>query len=116
MAHLARLNGNGLEHKGTPIPLTGEELALGTDPVKVAVVLDDPSISSLHAVVTRDEDGAFILKDQNSIAGTWINLEKVGSDGRMLVHGDVVHLGAMRFQFLLLKAPKDVKPEIKVER
>lgn len=116
VAKLARLNGNGLEHKGTPITLTGETLTLGADPVKAAFVLDDPSISPLHASLSRNEDGTFILKDEGSIAGTWINLEKVGKDGAALTHGDVVHLGAMRFQFVLDRAPQDVKPEIKVER
>ena len=115
-AHLARLNGSGLEPKGTPIPLTGEKMTLGADPVKAAYVLDDPSISALHAVLSKNEEGQFILQDQDSVAGTWINLEAVNKEGMTLTHGGVIHFGAMRFQFLLDKAPKPVKPTIKVER
>ena len=116
VAELVRLNGKGLEPKGTPIPLTGESLTLGADPVKAAFVLDDPSISPLHAVLEKNTEGEFILQDQRSIAGTWVNLGKVDSTGTALAHGDVVHLGMMRFQFLLAKSPKAAKPDIKVER
>ena len=115
-AYLARLNGKGLEHTGTPIPLTGEEISFGADPVKAAYVLDDPSISALHAILSQNEAGAFILKDQDSIAGTWINLEKVERAGKILVHGDVIHFGALRYQFMLEKAPKKVKAQVKVEK
>ena len=116
LAHLARLNGSGLSQRGTPIPLTGKTMTLGADPVKAAYVLDDPSISPLHAILSQNEAGNFILKDQDSVAGTWVNLEQVCSEGKALSHGDLIHIGAMRFQFLLEKAPKKVKPEIKVER
>lgn len=116
LAQLTRLNGDGFEPKGTPIPLTGETLTLGADPVKAAYVLDDPSVSPLHAVLSRDDQGQFVIKDQNSIAGTWINLEKVGNTNVPLTHGDLIHLGALRFQFKLSKAPKAIKPEVKVER
>ncbi len=116
LAQLARLNGKGFEPKGTPIPLTGEPLTLGADPVKAAFVLDDPSISALHAVLSRNDKGQFVIKDQKSIAGTWVNLEKVNGEGTVLAHGDLIHLGAMRFQFKLERAPKKLKPEIKVER
>ncbi len=115
-AYLARLNGSGLSHKGTPIPLNDEEMTLGADPVKAAYVLDDPSISALHAVLSKTEDGNFILKDQDSVAGTWVNLEKVHTEGVLLAHGDVIHFGAMRYQFVLEKAPKKVKPKVKVEK
>jgi len=91
-------------------------MTLGADPVKAAYVLDDPSISSLHAILGKNEEGQYILQDQDSVAGTWINLEAVSKEGMALTHGDVINFGAMRFQFLLDKAPKPVKPTIKVER
>jgi len=115
-AYLARLNGESLSHKGAPLPLTGEEMTFGADPVKAVYVLDDPSISPLHAILSQNEDGRFILKDQDSVAGTWINLEKVLREGKVLTHGDVIHFGAMRYQFMLEKAPKKVKPKVKVEK
>lgn len=115
-AHLARLNGEGLSHIGTPIPLTGEEMTFGADPVKAAYVLDDPSISALHAILSQTEDGHFILKDQTSVAGTWINLENISREGKVLAHGDVIHFGTMRYQFMLEKAPRKGKPQVKVEK
>ncbi len=115
-AYLAPLNGKGNSQTGTPIPLTGVDISLGTDPTKVAFVLDDPSISPLHAVLRRNEANEFVLTDQNSIAGTWVNFEKVGREGKVLTHGDLIHLGALRFQFILDKAPKPVKAQLKVEK
>ena len=115
-AQLARLNGKGLEPIGEPIPLTGETLTLGNDPVKAAYVLDDPSISPLHATISQNEEGQYVLQDQGSVAGTWVNLDPISKEGTILSHGDVIHLGAMRFQFVLAKAPKKAQPEIKVER
>ncbi len=115
-AYLARLNGKGNSHTGTPIPITGVEISLGTDPTKVAFVLDDPSISPLHAILRQNENGDFVLTDQNSVAGTWVNFEKIGDDGKALAHGDLIHLGKLRYQFILDKAPKKVKAQIKVEK
>ncbi len=115
-AYLARLNGKGNSHTGTPIPITGVEISFGTDPTKVAFVLDDPSISPIHAILRQNENRDFVLTDQNSVAGTWVNFEKVGREGKVLVHGDQIHLGALRYQFILDKAPKKVKAQIKVEK
>jgi len=117
LAFLTRLNGKGRSAVGAGIPLTGKKMTFGADPVKVAFVLDDPSISPRHAEIYQDDDGVFRIVDQESIAGTWVNLEAVGqSKGTPLTHGDLVYLGNLRYEFRLPKAPKRKKPHVQVEK
>ena len=114
-AYLARLNGEEKPAAEKRIPLTGEEITFGTDPVKAAYVLDDPSISPVHARLHPGEDGHFIISDQDSVAGTWVNFEPVSSEGAILAHGDLIHFGTLRYQFILGKAPAKKNPEISIE-
>ena len=114
-AYLMRLNGEGDSPTGAPIPLTGEEILFGADPVKVAFVLDDPSISPRHARLSQDEEGRFRISDQNSIAGTWVNFEKVNADGKILSHKDIIHLGMLRYQFIVSKPPVERFPQVRSE-
>jgi len=115
-AYLARLNGGRKPVEGKRIPLTGEEITFGTDPVKAAYVLDDPSISPIHARLHPGEDGRFIISDQDSVAGTWVNFEQVGSEGAKLSHGDLIHFGTLRYEFIVEKPSTKKKPEISIEK
>jgi len=115
-AYLTRLNGNGNSGTGKPIPLTGEKISFGTDPVKVAFVLDHPTISPLHAQLSQNEAGGFIVSDKESVAGTWVNFEEVDQIGKELAHGDVIHFGMLRYQFTTAKPLKKQKAEIVVEK
>jgi len=116
LAYLTRLNGNGNSGAEKPIPLTGVAITFGADPVKAEFVLDDPSISPLHAQLNQNEQGNFIISDQDSVAGTWVNFEQVGNEGVTLTHGDIIHLGILRYQFAVEKPPKTRKAEILVEK
>lgn len=53
-----------------PIPVIEKEIIFGTDPVQCSQIIDDPSISSVHARLRQTDDGGFLLLDNNSIAGT----------------------------------------------
>jgi hypothetical protein len=88
-----------------PIPLVGIDLTLGRDAALASVVLDDPSVSALHARLIRQADGGYVLKDQGSIAGTYVNFERIPEAGRRLQHGDQVHIGRVAFRFRLADAP-----------
>jgi hypothetical protein len=112
-AYLTRLNGNGKSATGEEIPLTNQKITLGTDPVKVAFVLDDPSISPRHATLDQNEDGDILISDHDSVAGTWVNFEKVEGE-RILAHGDIIHIGLLRYQFSVAKPPKKNKTNIEV--
>ena len=76
-------------------PSGEKDMTFGTDPVQSKRVLDDPSISPLHARIKRTEDGSFIIYDHGSIAGTWVNFEPITREGRRLAHGDRIHFGQL---------------------
>jgi len=75
-------------------------------------VLDDPSISPLHARIKQARDGSFIIYDHGSIAGTWVNYEPVTREGRRLAHGDRIHLGQLMYRFDLQQPPAETEPKI----
>ncbi len=91
------------------IPLTGAELILGRDASLAAFPIENPSVSPLHARLTRSASGRYLLRDQGSVAGTWVNYEAVSEQGRELKHGDLIHLGRVAFRFQLKNPPPDRK-------
>jgi pSer/pThr/pTyr-binding forkhead associated (FHA) protein len=101
-AFLVPVNG---QDGGSPIPLVGADISLGRDPSLSAFPLDDPSVSSLHARLIRQAGGSYLLRDQGSVAGTWINYERLTEEGQNLHHGDLVHLGRVAFRFRRPGAP-----------
>lgn len=111
-AYLVRLKGDGQPVTAPPIPLTGSEMTFGTDPTQATHVLDDPSVSPLHARLKKERDGRFYLLDQNSTAGTWVNYEALTDKPQRLQHGDIIHLGQLSYRFMLRKPPEKPKPRI----
>jgi hypothetical protein len=83
-----------------PISLIGTDLILGRDASISAAHIDDPSVSALHARIIRLASGDYTIRDQGSVAGTWVNYQPVPERGKILRHGDLIHLGrvALRFQ------------------
>jgi hypothetical protein len=109
-AYLIRLKEDGQPVNAQPIPITVPEMTFGSDPVKVTRILDDPSVSPLHARL-REENGKYILSDEKSVAGTWVNYEQLAAP-RRLQHNDVIHLGRILYRFMLRKPPELPKPKI----
>jgi predicted component of type VI protein secretion system len=95
-----------------PIPILEKEMTFGTDPVQCKYVLDDPSISPLHARIKQTPDGNFLIYDHGSVAGTWVNYEPITRDGRHLEHGDRIHFGQLMYRFDLSQPPADVEPKV----
>jgi len=87
------------------ISLIGMDLVLGRDASISAAHLDDPSVSALHARLIRLASGDYLLRDQGSVAGTWVNYQQVPERGRILRHGDVIHIGRVEYQFQLRNPP-----------
>ncbi|RME89370.1 MAG: FHA domain-containing protein [Anaerolineae bacterium] len=111
-AYLVPLKPNGEPRENASIPLLEQEITFGTDPVRATHVLDDPSISSLHARLRCTAEGDFILSDQGSVAGTWVNYEPISREGRCLSHGDLIHFGGLAYRFTLHPAPEVAPPLI----
>jgi hypothetical protein len=111
-AYLIRLTNGGEPASAAPIPLLEKDLTFGTDPVQAVRVLDDPSISPLHARIKQTEEGLFVIYDHGSIAGTWVNFEPVTREGRPLAHGDRIHFGQMLYRFDLKQPPAESEPKV----
>lgn len=86
-----------------PFALAGLDVILGRDPSFASLVVEDPSVSGLHAAVIRQADGEYLIRDQGSVAGTWVNFEPVPEAGHRLKHGDLIHLGRVAFRFRLAR-------------
>jgi hypothetical protein len=114
-ASLIRLNTDGQPAAVAPIEIVEKEITFGTDIMQCSQILDDVSISSVHARLRQTEDGGYLLQDNNSIAGTWVNYEPIPREGHRLAHGDMVHFGQLIFRFTLRTPPQAVKPTITVQ-
>lgn len=111
-AQLIRLTSGGEPASALPIPLAEKDMTFGTDPVQSKRVLDDPSISPLHARIKQTEDGSFIIYDHGSVAGTWVNYEPITREGQRLAHGDRIHFGQLIYRFDLSQPPAESEPKI----
>jgi hypothetical protein len=100
---------------GAPIPITSEDVMLGSDPKCANLVLDDACIEGCHARLARQSDGSFRLFDQGSIAGTWVNYTPITQDGAALQHGDIVHFGRIGFHFTIRQPAQVLKPSVTLE-
>ena len=114
-ASFIRINPDGQFAAVAPIPLAEKEIVFGTDPVQCTQILDDPSISSVHTRLRLMDDGGYLLQDNNSIAGTWVNYEPVPREGYRLMHGDMVHFGQLMYRFMLKVPPAIPTPKLTVQ-
>ena len=98
-AFLSRISDTDSQETATPIPITVNEITLGSDPNLATLVLNNLSVEGLHARLLRKEDGSFRLNDEGSIAGTWVNYSPISREGAGLEHGDLIHIGQVGFRF-----------------
>ncbi len=111
-AYLIRLTNGGEPASSTPIPVIEKDMTFGTDPVQSVHVLDDPSISPLHARIKQTSEGIFVIMDHGSVAGTWVNYEAVTREGVRLKHGDRIHFGLLQYRFDLSQPPAESEPKV----
>lgn len=83
------------------IELLGTDVTLGREPGAVDIVIEEPSISGLHARVRRSGADEFWLYDEGSSRGTFLNYERLGLTPRALQHGDIIQLGRVKVRFVL---------------
>ena len=109
-AYLVRLKDDGQPVTSPSIPIKTAEMTFGSDPIQATRILDDPSVSALHARL-RVEHGQYILTDEKSAAGTWVNYEQLTAP-RRLQHGDILHIGRVSYRFMLRTAPERAAPRV----
>ena len=111
-AYLVRLTNGGEPASAVPIPILDKDMTFGTDPVQSIHVLDDPSIAPLHARIKQTDEESFVIIDNGSVAGTWVNFEQVTKEGTRLAHGDRIHFGQMIYRFDLSQPPAESEPKV----
>jgi len=81
------------ERHGRDLVPSAESARFGRDPdLEFPCDPDDDVVSSIHALVRREADGAWWLEDGGSTNGTWLNGRRVGSPERLRT-GDRFTLG-----------------------
>jgi len=113
-AAFIRINAEGQVIPVTPIALVEKEIIFGTDPAQCTQIINDPSVSLVHARLRQTDDGGFLLLDSGSISGTWVNYEPIPREGYRLAHGDMVNFGQLTYRFTLRVPPVTSKPTITV--
>ena len=109
LAYLVPLVGTDEPTLPAPLKIIADESTLGSNAQKASLVIADPSIEDLHARIQR-EGNHFRITDTGSVAGTWVNFERVNQEGRILAHADIIHLGRVGFRFNLAEpgAPRKI--------
>lgn len=79
------------------------ENVVGRDGTQSDIVLDDSTVSKLHAKI-RFENGQFFLYDMGSTNGTFVNNRRV--QRQSLLDGDDVRFGSTRFVFKEVRSPR----------
>jgi hypothetical protein len=75
----------------------GGRTTIGRSP-ECGIFLDDVTVSRRHAVLF-EENGAFVIEDQESLNGTFVNRQRIDEPTR-LDDGDEVQIGKYRLTFL----------------
>jgi pSer/pThr/pTyr-binding forkhead associated (FHA) protein/Flp pilus assembly protein TadD len=71
-----------------------DEIFIGRDPKKCQIILDDPEVSSVHAVI-RKKLTEIVLEDLNSSNGTILNAERINR--AVIATGDEFVIGSTSF-------------------
>jgi pSer/pThr/pTyr-binding forkhead associated (FHA) protein len=74
----------------------GERTRIGRSP-DCEIFLDDVTVSRNHAVLV-DEGGEFVVEDQGSLNGTFVNRKRI--DRAPLREGDELQVGKYRMTFI----------------
>jgi pSer/pThr/pTyr-binding forkhead associated (FHA) protein len=83
-------------YAGQQFPLRSGETTIGREPGRDVALIGDPTTSRRHAVIVQ-QNGAFVLRDEGSANGTFVNGARVTEQTLQL--GDEVRFGSNRFRF-----------------
>ena len=81
---------------GETFTVEGERTVVGRSP-DCEIFLDDVTVSRNHAVLL-ERDGAYVVEDQSSLNGTFVNRKRIES--ATLQEGDEVQIGKYRMTFI----------------
>ena len=83
--------------KGSRFLITAEGVSIGRS-TESSIFLDDVTVSRSHAQIKREDMGAFVLIDNASLNGTYLN--NVSVEKNVLKNGDEIQIGKFHFVFI----------------
>ena len=101
LAFLELLGEAGNGARGVTTPILEPEITFGSSIARASTLLEDDSVSDLHARLEQHSQDEFWIYDADSTAGTWVNYVRVPSSGQRLTHGDLIHIGRIGYRFRL---------------
>ena len=96
VSEMPRLVGVEGPYTGQTFLLTNPNVVVGREPDRDLALTADPMISRTHARIAN-ENGDFVVYDNGSANGTFVNGQKVAM--QLLAVGDQVQFGASKFRF-----------------
>ncbi len=106
-AMLIPLNERYEPNRKKTVALDRKEWIIGSDPIQARLVIARAALDDVHARLVRTEQGEYWLRDQNSIAGTWVNFAPISTKGVKLRHGDLIHFAKALYRFELSHPTED---------
>jgi CBS domain-containing protein len=99
-AKLVLVSDGGTAGMPPTIPIQRGGVRIGRDPSVVNVPLADRRVSKLHCRIVEDgPTGGFLLLDEGSTSGTYINDQEVGINGQLLQNNDLISIGPLLYRF-----------------
>jgi hypothetical protein len=86
--------------RGRSIPLPAQSVFIGRDPARAQITFSDSSVSRLHARLVEESDGVFLLYDEGSSSGTYVNDMQIGHEPMQLNAGDLIEFGRVKVIFV----------------
>ena len=83
--------------KGSRFLITADGVSIGRS-TESSIFLDDVTVSRSHAQIKREDMGAFVLVDNASLNGTYLN--NVSVEKNVLKNGDEIQIGKFHFVFI----------------
>lgn len=83
--------------KGSRFLITSDGVSIGRS-TESAIFLDDVTVSRSHAQIKREENGSFVLLDNSSLNGTYLN--NISIEKNVLKSGDEIQIGKFHFVFI----------------
>lgn len=104
-AYLEIVEAGGSAPLAGSIELVEPVLHLGRDPQAAEVLFNDRSVSRRHARIAETTPGVFVLYDEGSASGTWVNFSQIdGQAGHTLQPDDLINLGRVQLRFKVRSA------------
>ncbi|MBK7393264.1 MAG: FHA domain-containing protein [Chloracidobacterium sp.] len=106
---IARFPLNGVQQERKLELVAGSSISVGRTGSN-ALIIDEPSLSKIHASLTVDKDGVLSVADTGSTNGTFINGQRISyGKATRLVAGDLLKFGTVEVEFEPVESPSIIE-------